>query len=59
MSDIRKKFWKQSKELIEGCNDKELGILRNMVNKAIEGKLTAGNEKYLSGKKHQLIVGRG
>ena len=55
MAGIRKKFWKESKALLDGCSDLELGVLRNMVNKAIEKKLTEGEEKYLSGKKNKPI----
>lgn len=55
MTDIRKKFWAESKKLIEGCNDKELGVLRSMINKAIEENLIKSESKYLSGKKHKAI----
>lgn len=55
MIEIRKKFWKASKELIESCNDKELMVLRNKINRAIEERLTVGNDKYLASKKNKLI----
>ena len=43
---LRKEFWDKSKELIDWCEDEELKVLGQRVNKALEGRVNQFNRKF-------------
>ena len=46
MKQLRVKFWKDSKKMIEWCGDEELRVLRNQAYDEIERRLKAATEKF-------------
>ena len=46
MKKLRAKFWKQSKDFIDWCEDEELRVLRQMADKELEKRLKALTSKF-------------
>ena len=46
MKKLRAKFWKQSKDLIEWCDDEELRVLRQLAGKELDSRLSKLTAKF-------------
>jgi hypothetical protein len=58
MKKLRGKFWKESKALIDWCEDEELRVLYQKAKKELDARLTALTAKYDAQDETKKQIGR-
>ena len=52
---IMRDFTQKSNELIKGCSEQELIILKHKVNREMNERMTTAEDKFLKGYKYKTI----